>query len=334
MRYVGLILVIAAAYSTTTFPEIAHAAFWSGWFGKQDLVTKLKPEVALLKAPTNTNPSAGRGGASINVEDGVALVSEVGPELSSVDYQDGVVTDQISVYTVRDGDTLSSIANMFGVSSNTILWANDIKRGSALKPGSTLTILPVSGVRYTVKRGDTVAALAKKYKADEEDILSFNEVSGALTVGDVIMIPHGTQPEAETPKKKSSTSKIALKKPVGSSGGAVGSFLRPLLGGIKTQGIHGYNAVDFGTAMGSSVIAAASGEVVISKGGGWNGGYGTYIVIKHANGVQTLYAHLSETAVGVGASVAAGDVIGYSGNTGRSTGPHLHFEVRGATNPF
>lgn len=332
MRYVGLVLVIVAAYSTTTLPEVAHAAFWSGFFGKKDVATAPKQDIALLKAPQNANPSAGRGGGSINIEDGVALVSEVGPELSSVDYQDGMVTDQISVYTVRDGDTLSSIANMFGVSSNTILWANDIKRGTALRPGSVLTILPVSGVRYTVKRGDTVASLAKKYKADEDDIASFNEISGGLTVGDVIMIPHGTQPEAEAPKKKSSTAKIALKNPVGSS--AAGSFLRPLLGGIKTQGIHGYNAVDFGTPVGSRVIAAATGEVVISKQGGWNGGYGSYIVIKHANGVQTLYAHLSETVAGVGASVAAGEVIGYSGNTGRSTGPHLHFEVRGTTNPF
>lgn len=291
-----------------------------------------KQDLALLKAPQNVNPSAGRGGGSINIEDGVALVPEVGPELSSVDYQDGIVADEISVYTVREGDSLSSIANMFGVSSNTILWANDLKRGSALRPGTTLTILPVSGIRYTVKRGDTVAAIAKKYKANEDDIIAFNELSGSLTSGDIIMIPHGTPLEAEAVKKKSSTSKVALQNPVGTS--AIGSLLRPLLGGVKTQGIHGYNAVDFGAPVGTKVVAAEDGEVVISKEGGWNGGYGSYIVIKHANGVQTLYAHLSETVAGVGASVSAGEVIGYTGNTGRSTGPHLHFEVRGAKNPF
>ncbi len=85
---------------------------------------------------------------------------------------------------------------------------------------------------------------------------------------------------------------------------------------------------------GAPIRAAAAGEVIVSKTGGWNGGYGNYIVIKHANGTQTLYAHNSSNAVSAGASVAQGEVIGYVGNTGRSTGSHLHFEVRGAKNPF
>jgi murein DD-endopeptidase MepM/ murein hydrolase activator NlpD len=103
---------------------------------------------------------------------------------------------------------------------------------------------------------------------------------------------------------------------------------------MRTQGIHGYNAVDLAAAHASPVRAAAAGEVIVSKSSGWNGGYGNYIVVRHGNGTQTLYAHLSSNVVGVGAFVAAGERIGYMGSTGRSTGTHLHFEVRGATNPF
>ena len=112
------------------------------------------------------------------------------------------------------------------------------------------------------------------------------------------------------------------------------SLSHPVPGAIKTQGVHGYNAIDLAAAVGTAIKAAGSGEVIVSKSSGWNGGYGNYIVIRHANGVQTLYAHLSRNDVGVGASVSVGQVIGGMGNTGRSTGSHLHFEVRGARNPF
>jgi murein DD-endopeptidase MepM/ murein hydrolase activator NlpD len=103
---------------------------------------------------------------------------------------------------------------------------------------------------------------------------------------------------------------------------------------VRTQGIHGYNGVDLGAPAGTAVRAAAAGQVIISKASGWNGGYGQYIVVKHANGTQTLYAHLSANSVAAGATVAQGQLIGAVGNTGKSTGNHVHFEVRGAKNPF
>jgi murein DD-endopeptidase MepM/ murein hydrolase activator NlpD len=103
---------------------------------------------------------------------------------------------------------------------------------------------------------------------------------------------------------------------------------------VRTQGIHGYNGVDLAAGVGTPILAAAGGEVIVAKGSGWNGGYGNYVVIKHPNGTQTLYAHMSSTAISSGAQVSGGEVIGYVGNTGRSTGSHLHFEVRGAKNPF
>ena len=113
-----------------------------------------------------------------------------------------------------------------------------------------------------------------------------------------------------------------------------GYYIRPIYGGYKSQGLHGYNGVDLAGPLGTPVVAAASGDVIISRQGGWNGGYGNYIVIQHDNGTQTLYGHLRSNVAEVGWHVTQGQLIGYLGNTGRSTGAHLHFEVRGAKNPL
>ncbi len=235
--------------------------------------------------------------------------------------------DQIQVYEVKVGDTLSDVAKMFNVSRNTIAWANDIKNGK-LTPGDTLLVLPVSGVKHTVKKGDTIKSIAKKYKADTEDILSFNDVDEEnLVPGDVIVVPDG-EVTVDAPVQKSKP-----KRKVYPSAGA-GYYVRPIIGGIKTQGIHGHNGVDIGAPVGSPILAAADGVVLAAKSSGYNGGYGKMIIISHPNGTQTVYGHLSNVYVTTGQSVSKGEQIGESGNTGRSTGPHLHFEVRGAENPF
>ncbi len=228
--------------------------------------------------------------------------------------------DQISVYEVREGDTLSSIAQMFNVSANTIRWANDIS--GPIKKGQVLTILPVSGIRYTAKKGDTVASIAKAYKSDPEEIKQFNDIKGSLSSGQIVIIPDGEAP--------GSFHATLAKKPSSSAG----YFSRPVKGGTRTQGIHGHNGVDIAARIGTPIYAAAAGEVIISRVGGYNGGYGNYIVVKHGNGMQTLYAHLDEVQISAGTSVSKGDQIGTMGNTGKSTGVHLHFEVRGGTNPF
>ena len=240
-------------------------------------------------------------------------------------------SDHISVYVVRKGDTISQIAEMFGVTTNTIKWSNDLS-SNTLSEGQTLVILPISGVKHVVVKGDTVASIAKKYSGDANEILAYNnlEKGDSLEVGSTIIIPDG---EMISSPKSSSQSSVAGKVASGLKE-VVGFFLRPVTKGVRTQGIHGYNGVDLGAAVGTPVLAAAKGEVIISRSGGWNGGYGTYIVIKHENGTQTLYAHNSSNTVSVGDEVEQGDVIGYVGQTGKATGPHLHFEVRGAKNPF
>ncbi len=245
-------------------------------------------------------------------------------------------TDTISVYEVKKGDTLSTVAKLFNVSKNTIVWANDLK-SQTLSVGDTLVILPMTGIKHTVKKGDTVNSIAKKYKADVDDIAKFNGIASdaSLSVGDVILVPEGEIAVTATVTSKSGKVTIKEKLLDNYSYQAPSGFLiRPVLSGHKTQGLHGHNGIDIGAPSGTPVIASASGRVILVKVGGYNGGYGNMIILSHDGGVQTLYAHLRAVNVTSGQTVEQGQVIGQVGNTGRSTGPHLHFEVRGAKNPF
>lgn len=302
-------------------------------FSRSASAENLTPEkglqnMALLIAMSNT--SAGEpSNKSINV-DNDALVPEVAPSGQSGSHKP--TSDQISVYVVHEGDTLSQIAEMFNVTVNTIKWGNDLK-SNTLKVGETLVILPVSGVRHIVIKGDTVDSIAKKYKGDKNEILAYNNLKDGqkLEVGALVIVPDGEV----MPEVVSNTSSVV--RTTSSSSGLkeyAGYYLRPIVGGMKTQGIHGYNAIDIAAPVGTSILASADGEVIISRAGGWNGGYGNYIVIKHANGTQTLYSHNNQNYVSAGDKVKQGDVIGTVGKTGKVTGAHLHFEIRGAKNPF
>ena len=282
--------------------------------------------MSLLEGYLNINPT-GIGGAEIAIVDSVALESNGTESEIFVDLGKSG-TGQISVYIVRKGDTLSEIAEMFGVSTNTIVWANDIKRG-LIKEGQELVILPISGVRHVVKSGDTLKSLATKYKADLDDVLSYNGLASDAKIkpGDIVIIPDGVISTTQTPL--ASGSRTFQSYPT-----YAGYYLRPVSGWVKSQGLHGNNGVDLAAPIYTPVLASADGKVIISRTGGYNGGYGTYIVVSHANGTQTVYAHMSVNNVSVGEWVDQGQVIGAVGMTGKTTGPHLHFEVRGARNPF
>lgn len=288
--------------------------------------------MALLKPAMNIDPAPARGGGDIHIVDDSALLPEEGPAGTIADIEKPK-NSTISTYVVREGDTLSGIALMFDVSPNTILWANDMSKSSTLKVGQQLTILPVTGVKYTVKRGDTLASIAKKYSGDPTEIANYNGIEGSLAAGSVIIIPNG---EVQAPSiAKSSGAKAITASVKYGTGAQVGYYMAPLGRYIETQGIHGYNGVDLGAPSGTPIMASAAGEVVVAKSGGYNGGYGSYVVIQHGNGSQTLYAHMSKVSTSGGSFVEQGQVIGYVGSTGRSTGAHLHFEIRnGIRNPF
>jgi len=291
----------------------------------------------ILQAAINADPNPSKGGGDITIVGDSALLPEVGPlgTLADIEENDTTVkSDQVSVYVVRAGDSLSQIAKMFGVNVNTIRWANDIGTKGVIHEGQTLVILPVSGVRYTIEEGDTISKIAKHFSGDAQEILDFNGINeeDSLSVGRILMIPGGEIPTTSG----SAVQYVAAVQGTGAPS-YEGYYIWPVQGGRKTQGLHGYNAIDIGASHGTPILAAASGEVIISRyreGNPWFGGYGNYIVIKHDNGTQTLYAHLSKTIVSRGWNVVQGQVIGYVGSTGRSTGSHLHIEIRGAKNPF
>lgn len=246
-------------------------------------------------------------------------------------------------YEVTGDETIASLADKFGISADSIAWANNLSKTAALKVGQKLVIPPVSGVIHFAVAGDTLPQIAKKYQASEKDIIAFNDLAGEndIYIGDVLMIPGGKILPPPAPKPASTAAKSA---PSVSSGTALGLaampagyFLCPVGAQCKrTQGMHFRNAVDLtGGYCGAPIYAAASGTVIKAKIGGWNGGAGNSVTISHMNGaVTTHYYHLQSVYIFQGQEVKKGDIIGTMGQTGRSTGCHLHFEVGGAENPF
>ena len=244
-------------------------------------------------------------------------------------------------YTVGKGETLSTIADKYNISVETILLANELD-STKIQVGQELLILPVNGIIHMVEKGESVDIIAKKYGAKKDEIVSYNGLSleGSIYIGDVLIIPNGKMPKQITPTAAPSQSYAQVTLPNS-------YFLAPTVG-LVSQGAHYsytsngrayYTAIDISNAIGTPVVAAAGGEIQIAKNR-WP--YGNYITILHPNGVVTLYAQLSFFAKGIetGATVFQGQVIGYMGNTGRTfrgyggTGSHLHFETRGAANPL
>jgi LysM repeat protein len=289
--------------------------------------------MALLQAANSPDLDGSSSKRDISIVGGTSLLAEtqgIASDSNSKVVSSG--SDQISIYVVHKGDTLSDIAKMFNVTTNTIIWANDLQ-GKTISVGQELVILPISGVQHTVKKGDTLQGIAKQYKADLNDILQFNDLTkdAKLAIGDEIVIPDGEVTVSAPPKPSSGSSSGSKPSPYPVYDGY---YMRPIIGGVKSQGLHGRNGIDLASAYGANILASASGEVIIARGSGWNGGYGKYVVISHPNGTQTLYAHMTSLEVSSGDTVSQGQVIGHMGSTGKSTGVHVHFEVRGARNPF
>ncbi len=246
--------------------------------------------------------------------------------------------DNIVSYRVEEEDSLSSIAEKFNISTDTIRWANDIK-GNTVTKGEELLILPVTGVMYYVERGDTVGSIAKLHKASAEDIISFNKIKDQqIVAGNRLIIPNGTlpppppPPPKPTPAPRPGTTSTSTATPVSISG----NFINPVPGGMITQSTHSYNAVDIHNHCGRPIIAAASGAVTEIGRGTWPAG--NFVKIDHGT-VIILYAHMQSIYVVPGQQVAQGAQIGTVGNTGRTvgrTGCHLHFDVlsRRIRNPF
>ncbi len=234
----------------------------------------------------------------------------------------------IEEYEVKSGDTLSSIAKQFGVDSDSINYLNDFYDNRILKPGETIKIPPVSGVIVKVKSGETIESLAKKYGIPSAQPIvdwPYNEFANdetfALAAGQTIVIPGGKPPAAAP----APAPRQILPPSASLFTGGSGQFIWPT-GGTMTQYFAWYHpGFDIAAPTGTPIRAADSGRVVTVLY--QNHDYGYHVIIDHGNGTQTLYGHLSRIDVSEGQNVSRGQQIGLMGSTGRSTGPHLHFEI-------
>jgi len=236
------------------------------------------------------------------------------------------ILPEVARYIVQKGDTPTSVAEQFGISLNTVLWANDLSRSSLLELGQELVILPTTGALHFVRPNDTLSEIAGWYQAEVKKIVSFNalESPSAIFAGDLLIIPSGIQPSV-LPKGRLT--------PLANS-----YFIYPVPSPYRiTQGLHAFNAVDFSNAVcGESVYAAAGGSVQKT---GYTSLGGNYVRVLHPNGVVTYYGHLSAILAVAGSKVYQGQLVGYTGHSGYTiprgpAGCHVHFEVRGAANPF
>ncbi|OGI77245.1 hypothetical protein A3B85_02170 [Candidatus Nomurabacteria bacterium RIFCSPHIGHO2_02_FULL_37_13] len=332
-------------------PFSAYAFFFSSILGNEvsaqtDSINSTEANnsqtMTLLQANVLPIPNDKTKDNGINANANVNIVSDNAllPATSPLDALGGIggadfSYGEINVYVVRNEDTFSQIADMFAVSVDTILSANEMSKSDKLKEGDVLLILPFSGIEHTVIKGQTLQGIANLYKVDMDEILLANDidVDAKLVIGEKLMIP-GADLLNETKPKSGSGSIARGGGSYASMPSIVGYFKNPVPNGRKTRGItSSHKGVDIAAPTSTPIYASASGKVLTARMG-WNGAFGNMIILQHPNGTRTLYAHMSKLNIATGAEVAQGKIIGFVGSTGRSTGPHLHFEVLGAKNPF
>lgn len=252
---------------------------------------------------------------------------------------------QVITYSVQQGDNVFDIAARFGLSPETVVWSNREGLMDApwlIQEGLELFILPVDGVYHTVRTGETIASIAAGYEVQPAVLYNewndLEEGQEELHEGQLLVVPSGKGEEVEweppprypAPGPSGYSYGICSGAAVTGPGGN-GWFILPT-GSSRVSGWYfrdprnpGHIGLDYACRLGDPIYAADNGVVTIA---GWHGGYGILVELNHGNGFVTRYGHFSELAVGCGHAVYQGSLLGYCGNTGWSSGPHLHFEIR------
>lgn len=270
----------------------------------------------------------------------LALSTETSMEVDPLTQVSDKPRADILEYIVKDGDTLANIAKTFGVDTDSIMWLNKDINEKRLKPGTVLKIPPVTGVIHTVRSGETIYSVAKRYNVSAQAIVDFpfneftNDETFALAIGQQLVVPDGEMPDEPILSPRSNLASTLT--PNAGAVSATGSWIWPAAGNITQPFKPWHKGIDIANSGGGPILAADSGTVMVAS---WldNTGYGNRVMIDHGNGIKTLYAHMSSFSVVVGQTVKRGDKLGMMGSTGRSTGTHLHFEIRtsgGNMNPL
>jgi murein DD-endopeptidase MepM/ murein hydrolase activator NlpD len=311
----------------------------------EEVVYHNSQTIPLLAAAISPDPDADKGGPEISFDEGgVAVISETGIlSLLPGEYVSSTGKEE-GVYIVRPGDTLSHIAELFELRTDTLRWRNGLGVKEYIRAGQDLKIPPADGVYHKIKSGDTLGAIAKKYKANTASVKAHNGIvdASSLKIGQEIFVPGGKGSISSTSSTKTSKVRILASVPSQIPSSDLGEWMWPVNGGTVTQGYgstsfakrSGYYAgdnhggVDIGAARGTAVVAAKSGVVSMSK---WYFGYGNLVEITHNDGTITRYGHNTSNSVKKGQKVVQGQVIAKVGSTGRATGPHVHFEIRNSS---
>lgn len=255
----------------------------------------------------------------------------------------------VILHTVQEGDTVFALAERYNITPETIISANSLPDPDFLQVGQQLAILPVSGVGLIVQEGDTVAALAARYRVEESAIRAYGPnglgAGGEVVPGQALVIPGGRLPDppkkpVEEPAPAARIQQAAASAPAARPNpppaarpapapaqpiGPTGRMVWPATGSITTYFTSYHNGLDIANAFGTPIVAADGGVVTWA---GWrNDGLGIAVFVDHGGGLQTWYGHFSRVVVSPGQVVAKGQLLGYMGSTGKSTGPHLHFMV-------
>lgn len=300
--------------------KLAKRLMHSGMAGITAFGVMVAPIVAQEFPGNGIDPWEGVGGQVVLS----ATSTNTETVIADREYRDNVIE-----YEVKEGETLSLIAEKFGVSTDTIRWENSLKSKDSIKIGQSLKILPVSGISHKVKKGDTVYSIAKKYDIDPQGIVNYpfnafvNDETFELAIGQVLMVPNGVMPQVQP---WSPSSRVKQITPDAGTVVASGRFVWPANGRLTSYFAWYHKGIDIANKSAPPILAADAGTVIVA---GWpdNYGYGNRVILDHGNGYRTLYAHLSRIYVVPGQTVARGAQLGIMGTTGRSTGIHLHFEI-------
>lgn len=294
--------------------------------------------VSSTRAPVSESRPGSEAPADFNIEEiPVQIDSALSPAFIPLTYKPKQPQHEFITYTVQPGDTAISIAEQFGIREETILGGNPFLQNDAgqLWAGTDITILPVDGVLHVVVEGDSVESVAEQYGVPAEDIINYEpnnlEFPYRLSPGTQIVVPGAVaevwvwDPPSLVASEENSSPEALQGVQIAVPG--TGTFIRPWTGGRITQNPwYGHMAIDTGLVTGSPIYASDTGTVTYATWSPYC--YGNLVVINHGNGFETFYAHLNGFNVSPGQTVYQGDLIAWSGNTGCSSGPHVHFEIR------
>ena len=343
---------------------VAFVAVLSGGFSRPD-----DPTAALMGigSEEGTLTASGRYVLGSRAGEVIPRDSLIRPSVAATTLAPSAPRADAVTYKVQAGDTIWGIGARFNVGAYSVLWSNGLDEDSIIKPGQELRIPPVPGALHLVSGEDNLDTIARKYNVDPAVIVDFNRLrpGEGLTPDKELVIPGGqlplvrrapvappvqvarppapvTQPQPQ-PQAPARTQPIpapqvqrpTIPVPAPAPAAPTGRFAWPTRGVITTYFSGWHPGIDIAAPVGTAISAADGGTVTFT---GWdNTGYGYRVVIDHGNGFVTTYNHLSSIGVRPGQAVGKGQYIAGMGSTGRSSGPHLHFEIRrsgGFVNPL